>query len=249
MTERIALVTGGAKRIGAEICRVLAKAGFRIVIHCHHSRDAAEDLARELRMAGAEAAIVTGDLGDLQGLPALYSEACRPFGAPDLLVNNASTFMDDRIGTLEPEAFSASLAVNLQAPVLLARAFAEALPLERRGAIVNLVDQRVLRPSPVFFSYMLAKSALFTATKTLAQALAPRIRVNAVGPGPTLPNTHDGVEGFTREAEATPLARPVPPAEIARAVLYLAEAESVTGQMIAVDSGQHLGWKTPDFLD
>jgi NAD(P)-dependent dehydrogenase (short-subunit alcohol dehydrogenase family) len=245
MIRRIALVTGGAKRIGAAICRELAGAGYAVVIHYHRSKAEAEALALEL---GDRAAIVQGDLADLAALPAFYTAACRPFGVPDLLVNNASLFLDDALETVEPMRFSANLATNLQAPVLLSRAFAEALPSGKAGAIINLIDQRVLRPNPQFLSYSLAKSALFTATKMLAQALAPRIRVNGVGPGPTLPNEHDGTAGFLKEAEGTLLARPVRPEEIARAVRFLAEAESVTGQMLAVDSGQHLGWKTPDIV-
>ncbi|OYU49600.1 MAG: short chain dehydrogenase [Rhizobiales bacterium PAR1] len=245
MNRRVVLVTGGAKRIGAAICRELSGAGYAVVIHCNRSKAEAETLALEL---GQRAAIVQGDLADLTALPALYAAACQPFGAPDILVNNASLFLDDAHDTVEAARFSANLATNLQAPVLLSRAFAEALPKDETGAILNIIDQRVLRPNPQFLSYSLAKSALFTATKMLAQAMAPRIRVNAVGPGPTLPNEHDGTAGFLKEAEGTLLARPVKPEEIARAVRFLAEAESVTGQMLAVDSGQHLGWKTPDIV-
>lgn len=247
--RRVALVTGGAKRIGAAICRELAAAGYAVVVHCHRSRADAETLAASLHQSGAGAAIVQGDLADLEALPALYRAACEPFGAPSLLVNNASLFLTDSVGTLEAEGFSANLATNLQAPVLLARAFADTLPADETGAIVNLIDQRVLRPNPQFLSYSIAKSALYAATKMLAQALAPRIRVNAVGPGPTLPNIHDGSDGFQREAQGTLLARPVDPAEIARTVRFLAEAASVTGQMLAVDSGQHLGWRTPDIVE
>lgn len=249
MKTPVALVTGGAKRIGAAICRELAGAGYAIVIHCHRSLVEAEKLAAEINGAGGGAAIVRGDLADLVALPALYGAASAPFGPPNLLVNNASLFHEDSIETLDVPGFSANLATNLQAPVLLARAFADALPEGRSGAIINLIDQRVLRPTPQFLSYSLAKAALHTATKMLAQALAPRIRVNAVGPGPTLPNARDGEPGLRREAEGTLLGRTVDPGEIARAVRFLAEADSVTGQMLAVDSGQHLGWRTPDIIE
>lgn len=248
MMPRIALVTGGAKRIGATISRELATAGYAVLVHCNRSVDDAEALAAEIAGKGGRAALVRGDLAELTALPGLYAEASAHFGPPTLLVNNASLFYDDSIKTLDPVGFSANLATNLQAPVLLAQAFALTLPADQTGAIINIIDQRVLRPNPQFLSYSLAKSALFTATKTLAQALAPRIRVNAVGPGPTLPNSRDGAEGFRREAEGTLLARAVKPEEIARAVRFLAEAESITGQMLAVDSGQHLGWKTPDVV-
>ncbi|WP_284177866.1 SDR family oxidoreductase [Rhabdaerophilum sp. SD176] len=249
MTARqIAFVTGGSKRIGAAIVRHLAEAGYAVVIHFHRGREEAEALAAELAARGCRAATTGGDLSALESLHALMAAAARPFGPPDLLVNNASVFLDDRIGTLEPARFATNLAVNLQAPCLLARAFAEGLPPGEAGAIVNLIDQRVFRPNPQFFSYTLAKAALLTATQTLAQALAPRIRVNGVGPGPTIPNIHDGAEGFAQEAAGTLLGEAVAPEAIAQAVLYLARARFVTGQMIAVDSGQHLGWRTPDIV-
>ncbi|MCU0819256.1 MAG: SDR family oxidoreductase [Beijerinckiaceae bacterium] len=247
--RKVALVTGGSKRIGAAIADRLAGAGYAIVVHGRETV-ATEAKAAELRANGAEAASLIGDLADLAGLGTLMEAATLPFGPVTLLVNNASLFEKDSLANLTPESFTNNLAVNLQAPVLLAQAFARALPAGAPGAIVNLIDQRVFRPNPQFFSYTLAKSALFTATRTLAQALAPRgIRVNGVGPGPTLPNIHDGIEGFTAEAAGTLLGRAVSPAEIADAVLYLAEAQAVTGQMIAVDSGQHLGWQTPDVVD
>lgn len=247
--RRVALVTGGAKRIGAAIADRLAGAGYAIVVHGREGGDA-EAKASALRMQGAQAASLVGDLADLASLPALMEAAGLPFGRVTLLVNNASLFEKDSLESLTPQSFANNLAVNLQAPVLLAQAFAAQLPEGEAGAIVNLIDQRVFRPNPQFFSYTLAKSALFTATRTLAQALAPRgIRVNGVGPGPTLPNIHDGLAGFEAEAAGTLLGRAVNPQEIAEAVLYLAQAQAVTGQMIAVDSGQHLGWQTPDVVD
>lgn len=246
ISRQVALVTGGAKRIGAAICHRLASEGFAIMVHCNSSVSEAEALIQGLRQSGGSAALVSADLADLAALPALFEAACQPFGPPTLLVNNASVFLDDRLESLEPARFAANLAVNLQAPCLLAGAFARALPAAETGAIVNIIDQRVFRPNPQFFSYTLAKSALLTATKTMAQALAPRIRVNGVGPGPTLPNIHDGTAGFHQEAAGTLLGEAVAPEALAEAVLYLARARFVTGQMIAVDSGQHLGWQTPD---
>lgn len=244
MTPRIALVTGGARRIGASICRRLAAAGMKVVIHCHRSKTEADALAREI----GEAAVISGDLADLGQLERLYDEAARPFGPPDILVNNASVFLDDHAGSLVPEQIETQFAINLHAPLLLAQAFARTLPADRAGAIVNIIDQRVLRPNPQYFSYSLTKAALFTATKTLAQAYAPRIRVNGVGPGPVLPNARDGIEGLQAEAGATLLGLIIAPEEIAEAVLFLVKASGVTGQMIAVDGGQHLGWRTPDIL-
>jgi NAD(P)-dependent dehydrogenase (short-subunit alcohol dehydrogenase family) len=167
-------------------------------------------------------------------------------GPLTLLVNCASLFEDDRIETLEAARFDAAIATNLRAPVLLSKAFAAALPADREGLIVNIVDQRVWRLNPQFFSYTLSKAALWTATQTLAQALAPRIRVGAIGPGPTLASIHQTPETFAAEAAAIPLGRSVDASQIAAALTYLIGARSVTGQMIAVDGGQHLAWRTPD---
>lgn len=248
MSRKIALVTGGTKRIGGAISDRLAEAGYALVVH-GRDRDEAEAKATELRLRGALAASISGDLADLEGLAVLMEAASMPFGPPDLLVNNASLFAKDDLATLDSQRFSANLAVNLQAPVLLAKAFAAGLPESETGAIINLIDQRVFRVNPHYFSYTLAKAALYTATKTLAQALAPRgIRVNGVGPGPVLPNLHDGADAFALEAAGTPLGRAVRAEEIADAVLFLAQAEAITGQMLAVDSGQHLGWQTPDVV-
>lgn len=248
MTRKVALVTGGAKRIGAAITHRLAEAGYALIVHARLQEDAAQQAAL-LRASGARAVAVHADLAKLDALGSLLVAASANFGPPTLLVNNASLFAKDRIDTMEAATFSANLAVNLQAPVLLARAFADTLPAGERGAIVNIIDQRVFRVTPQFLSYTLAKSALLTATKTLAQALAPRIRVNGVGPGPTVPNIHDGMAGFLQEAAGTLLGQSIDPKEIAEAVLFLAEASAVTGQMIAVDGGQHLGWKTPDIVE
>lgn len=248
MSRKVALVTGGAKRIGAAIADRLAHAGYALVIHAREPKEA-ETKAAALREAGGRAASISGDLADLESLAMLVEAARLPFGPLDLFVNNASLFAKDDLATLDAERFSANLAVNLQAPVLLAKAFAAQIPEGETGAIINLIDQRVFRVNPHYFSYTLAKAALYTATKTLAQALAPRgIRVNGVGPGPVLPNMHDGAEAFALEAAGTLLARAVRAEEIADAVLFLAQAEAITGQMLAVDSGQHLGWQTPDVV-
>ena len=176
---------------------------------------------------------------------ALLARARAAIGPPDsLLVNNASLFEDDRIETLSPASWDAHMAANLRAPVLLAQAFAAEAP--DGSLIVNILDQRVWRPTPQYFSYAISKAALWRATPMLAQALAPRIRVNGIGPGPTLPSAHQTTEDFAAEAEGVPLQRRATPEEIAQALVYLIDAPSVTGQMIAVDGGQHLAWRTPD---
>jgi NAD(P)-dependent dehydrogenase (short-subunit alcohol dehydrogenase family) len=236
-----ALVTGGSRRIGAAIAEALAREGYAVGVHASpRSIKAAEALISNLRSAGGEAAVVAADLAAPDSGATLMRAARDALGPVTLLVNNASLFESDALRDLDPDLFDRHMAVNLRAPVFLSRAFAALLPPGRGGAIVNVIDQRVWRLTADFFSYTLSKAALWTATQTMALALAPHIRVNAVGPGPTLPNHLEGEGGFAEEVAAAPLRRAVSPQAIAEAVLYLARAESVTGQMIAVDAGQHL---------
>jgi NAD(P)-dependent dehydrogenase (short-subunit alcohol dehydrogenase family) len=243
---RATLVTGGAKRIGRAIVEALAARGYAVAIHYGRSHAQARELADALTARGARVALVSADLADPASVDALVPAATAAVGPLTLLVNSASEFEPDEIGALDRTRFQRHLKVNLEAPVFLAEALARQLPAGASGAVINILDQRVWRPTPHFVSYTLAKSALWTATRTMAQALAPRIRVNAVGPGPTLANTRQGPDDFARQAAAVPLARAATPDEVANAVLYLADATSVTGQMIAVDGGQHLAWRTPD---
>ena len=238
---RTALITGGARRIDASIARDLAADGWAVAIHCNRSAEEADRLAAAIRTGGGRAAVVMADLADSAALSEIVPAAARALGPLTLLVNNASVFLEDRIGGLDFALWQAPFDVNLRAPVFLAEAFARQLPDGSEGNIVNMVDQRVWNLTPEMTSYTLTKAALWTATRTLAQALAPRIRVNAIGPGPTLPNWRDGVEGLRREAAATPLRRTVDPADFGRAIHFLVDTSSVTGQMIALDSGQHLG--------
>lgn len=244
--REVALVTGGATRIGRAIVERLAAAGYAVAIHCHRSCAEAEELAAAIAGSGGRATVAAADLADLAALAGLVGAAGAALGPVTLLVNNASLFEPDCLATLEPGLWERHFAVNLRAPAFLARDMAAALPAEATGAIVNVLDQRVWKPTPHFFSYMLTKSALYTATRTMAQTLAPRIRVNAVGPGPTLGNARQSSEDFARQAAAVPLGRGPTPGELAEAVLFLAKARSVTGQMLAVDGGQHLAWQTPD---
>jgi len=239
-----ALVTGGARRIGRVLALRAAALGYAVAIH-HRSAEAdANAVKAEIEAAGGRAAVVLADLSMADVAPPLIDAARDAVGPLSLLVNNASLFEDDRIETLTAASWEAHMAANLRAPVLLAQAFAGQAP---DGAlIVNLLDQRVWRPTPQFFSYSVSKAALWRATRTLAQALAPRIRVNAIGPGPTLPSIHQSEAAFAAEADRVPLKRRATPEEIADALAYLVDAPSVTGQMIAVDAGQHLAWQTPD---
>ncbi len=241
-----ALITGGGKRIGRAITERLAAEGIAVAIHCHRSRDEAEALAAALRAQGGRATVVQGDLADAADVARLLPEAAAALGPLDLLVNNASEFEPDEMGSLAPERFDRHMAVNLRAPVFLAQALAAQATGD--GLVVNIIDQRVWKLTPHFMSYTLAKSALLTATKTMAQALAPRIRVNAIGPGPTLTSPRQGEADFRRQYEATPLRRSSSPDEVAEAILFLRRARSMTGQMIALDGGQHLAWETPDVV-
>jgi NAD(P)-dependent dehydrogenase (short-subunit alcohol dehydrogenase family) len=244
---KVAFVTGAARRIGRSIAEHLAAQGYALALHANNSASEAEALADALEQKNVRTCVVEGDLADAASVPSMIETAAGTLGRLSLLVNNASLFKGDAVQDFTVEQFDAHMAINLRAPLLLAQAFARHAAADD-PSIVNIIDQRVFRLTPQFFTYTLSKAALLTATQTMAQALAPAIRVNGVGPGPVLPNIHDGSEGFMREAQGTPLGRPVDPAEIARTVLFLAGARSVTGQMIAVDSGQHIGWRTPDVI-
>ena len=242
---RAALITGAGRRIGRAIALTLAQDGYAVVLHANHSRAEAQKLASEIVGTGGRASVVVADLANGTAVLGLIPAAAA-FGPLTLLVNNASQFDVDEIGSLERTRFERTIAVNLTAPVFLAQAFAAQAPDGADASIVNIVDQRVLKPTPRFFSYTLSKSALNSATVTLAQALAPKLRVNAVAPGPTLPSPRQSDEQFAVQAAAVPLKRGPSPEDIAAAVLYLAQAKSVTGTLIAVDGGQHLAWRTID---
>jgi len=238
-----ALITGAGRRIGAAIARALVGAGYTVVLHANRSRAEAEKLAGEIVARGGRASVVLAELTDQDAVRGLV-KAAAAFGPLTLLVNNAAAFEPDDIATLERARFERTLAVNLMAPLFLSQAFAAQAP--DGASIVNIVDQRVLKPTPLFFSYTLSKSALQTATVTLAQALAPKIRVNAVAPGPTLPSPRQSAAQFAEQAASLPLQKGPTSEDIAAAVLYLAQAQSVTGVTIAVDGGQHVAWRTPD---
>jgi NAD(P)-dependent dehydrogenase (short-subunit alcohol dehydrogenase family) len=240
------LVTGAARRIGREISFSLARAGHDIAVHCNRSKAEGEALAADIAKLGRRAAIVTGDLADAQAPARLVKEAAAVLGPLTGLINNASVFDDDRIENLTPESWARQIDINLRAPILLAQAFAAQLPADASGNVVNLIDQRVWKLAPDYFSYTIAKSGLWTATRTLAQALAPHIRVNAIGPGPALPHKGMSEEEFEKLASLTLLERGTSPAEIADAVLFIVSQPSLTGQMLALDGGQHLLWQTPD---
>ena len=245
---RTALVTGGGARIGKAIVRDLAAHGWAVAIHANSSTASAEAEAARINSDGGRAAVIQADLADLDAVRTILRQANDKLGPVTLLVNNAGIFLKDALGELDAQIWETQFAVNLRAPVFLAEAFAAQLPDDHEGNILNMIDHRVLKLRPDMTSYTLAKSALWTATRTLAQALAPRIRVNGIGPGPVLPNPHEGEAGLADEAEGTPLERPVDIADFGRAIRFLVETRSMTGQMLALDSGQHLAWRTPDII-
>jgi NAD(P)-dependent dehydrogenase (short-subunit alcohol dehydrogenase family) len=243
---KAALVTGAARRIGRVIALALSEAGYAIAIHANRASAEAEALRDEIARRGGNALIVHANLADHAAVAALVPAALAAVGPLTLLVNNAAMFEPDEIGRLDRALWDRQFAVDLRAPVFLAEAFAAQAPQGVDASIVNILDQRVLKPTPQFVSYALAKSALHTATRMLAQALAPNVRVNAVAPGPTFASARQQPADFTAQAGALLLGHGPAPEEIAAAVVFLSEARSITGQTIAVDGGQHIAWRTPD---
>lgn len=249
MKSKTALITGGAKRLGRAIAEDLANHGFNVVIHANESIDEAERLAASLRQRGVTSQALRADLANKAEASTLIDRANAALGPIDLLVNNASIFNDDSASRFDEANFDAHFAIHLKAPLMLAAAFARQLPEGSDGLIVNMIDQRVWSLGPRFFSYTLSKSALWTATQTMAQAFAPRIRVNAIGPGPTLKNIRQSAEDFQKQIDGLILKRGPALNEFGRTIRYLYETPSITGQMIALDGGQHLAWETPDVTD
>lgn len=235
-----ALITGAARRIGNALATDLARAGWTIAIHYRRSRADADRLVAEIEALGGRARSFQADLSDPDAPAALVADVVRDLGPPTVLINNASEFLPDTVQTLDNETWELHLGINLKAPVFLAQAMAKCLPAAAEGNIINIIDQRVWNLTPEFFSYTISKAGLWTATRTLAQALAPRIRVNAIGPGPVLRSIHQTDDDFARESRSTLLGRGASTDEIAAAVRFILATPSLTGQMIALDGGQHL---------
>lgn len=238
----VALVTGAADRIGASIARRLAAGGWGVVVHFRSSGDKAEALVAEIEAAGGRAAAVGADLADRAARAGLVAAAAQPFGPLTLLVNNASLFERDAVTDLTEDLWDAHFAVHAEAPAFLARDFAAQLPDGADGNIVNIIDERVLDLSPAYFSYTLSKSVLWTMTRTLAQSLAPRIRVNAISPGPAVPPPHVSHDAHKRRVAELPLQRSADGDGIADGVLAILSLPAMTGQMIALDGGEHIEW-------
>jgi NAD(P)-dependent dehydrogenase (short-subunit alcohol dehydrogenase family) len=253
-----ALITGGAHRLGRAMALDLAAQGHDVAIHYNTSEAGAAALAEEAAAFGVRAATVQGDLLDRAGTAALVPGAARALGRPlTLLINNASIFEHDTLATATHESWDRHIGSNLRAPFELTQAFAAQVPKGRRdahgeplatGVVVNLIDQRVLKPTPEFMTYTIAKMGLWAFTRTAAQALAPDIRVNAIGPGPTMQGVRQSAGHFAAQRAATVLGRGGSPAEICAALRFILDAPGLTGQLICIDGGQHLAWQTPDVL-
>lgn len=247
---RNALITGGAKRIGRAIALDLASHGWGVVVHHYGSREEALETVSEIETGGGRATAIRADLAHESQFRGLIEEATKSIGPLTCLVNNAAQFERDTAYTATRESWDQHLETNLRAPFVLMQEFAKALASNTdntaKGCIINMIDERVWNLTPHFISYTVSKSALWTLTQTLALALAPRIRVNAIGPGPTLPSPRQDDLQFARQSSATPLGHGTTPEEICDAVQFILAAPSLTGQMIALDGGQHLGWRNSD---
>lgn len=239
---RAALVTGAGKRIGRAIALALAQDGWAIAVHYGGSREAADEVVTAITAAGGRAAALEADFALEREVSTLVPRAAEQLGPLGCLINNASVFEGDLALGVTRQSWDRHIETNLRAPFVLMQSFARQLPADADGAIVNLLDQRVWNLTPYFVSYTVSKAALWALTQTMALALAPRIRVNAVGPGPTLPSPRQSEAQFKRQSESMPLRRGTDPEEIAAAVRFLLAAPAMTGQMIALDGGQHLGW-------
>jgi len=245
MTKTV-LVTGGAKRLGRAIVLDLARHGWNVALHYNSSEKEARATCADAQTQGVEVALLKADLGREAETDALVGRANAELGPLAALINSASVFENDSWYSVSRASWDHHMETNLRAPFVLSQAFARQVPRDGAGAIVNVIDQRVLKPTPQFLSYSLSKAGLRWLTTTLAQALAPQVRVNAVGPGPTIINARQSHADFARQRDATVLGRGAEPQDVCDAVRYLLEASAVTGQMIAVDGGQHLIWQTAD---
>ena len=252
-----ALVTGAARRLGRAMALYLAGRGHDVALHFATSQDEAEEVAAEIRALGRRAAVLKADLLDEAQVETLLPRAVDALGPLKVLVNNASIFDYDRIDTATRKGWDRHMESNLRAPYVLTQGFARQCPPaapdetgepRAQGLIVNMIDQRVWKPTPEFSTYTIAKMGLWALTRTAAQGLAPHIRVNAIGPGPTLRGARQSEQHFTRQRAATPLGRGANPGDVTAALGFFLDSPAVTGQMIAVDGGQHLAWKTPDVL-
>ena len=243
------LITGGAKRIGRAIALDFAKKKWNIAIHYNKSTEEAEKLAEEINCIGSNASIFQADLSDGKNSNKLIENAVKKFGNINCLINNASIFERDEVRDVDLESWDNHINSNLRAPVLLTKYFDKQLPQNCSGNIINIVDQRVWNLTPHFISYTLSKTGLWNFTQISALALAPRIRVNAIGPGPILPRSRQSIDEFKKQIMSTPIGKASTPEEICKAIEFIILAQGMTGQMIALDGGAHLSWKYQEFKE
>lgn len=252
------LITGAAKRLGRAMAIHMAGRGYDVAVHYAGSQDAAEQAVDEIRALGRQAVALQADLTDEGATQELMPRAVAALGAPiTTLINNASIFEYDTLETATRNSWDRHMESNLRAPFVLTQALAAQVPDPvmddnqepvAQGLVVNMIDQRVRKLTPEFMSYTLAKMGLWAFTQTAAQALAPRVRVNAIGPGPTLIGARQSPAHFARQRDATILQRGANVRDILGALTCFVDAPAITGQLLCVDGGQHLAWKTPDIL-
>ena len=247
MEARKIIITGGATRMGAAIARKLSGPNIEILIHYNKSKLKAEKLKKELSNKDTKVYLVKGDLSKETDIKKIIKFAKSKLKFFDCLVNNASLFENDKLENFSLDSWSKHLRTNLRAPALLTKEFAKNVK-GKNNNIINIIDQRVFKLTPYFFSYTLSKTGLYTLTKTSAMSLAPNIRVNAIAPGPTIKNQRQSEKHFKKQYLATPLKRQVDVEQICNAVDFFIKNISITGQVLAIDSGQNLNWQTPDVM-
>ena len=248
MTSKKIIITGGATRIGAAIAKKFSEQGTEIVIHFNKSKSQAKILKEKLENLGTKIYIVKGDLKKEKDVKNIIKFAKSKLKYFDCLINNASIFENDKLDNFNEKSWDKHISINLKAPALLIKEFSKNVLKKNNNNIINIIDQRVFKLTPFFFSYTISKSALYTLTKTSAMSLAPNIRVNAVAPGPTLKNKRQSEKHFKKQYLATPLKKQVSVDEISNCIDFFIKNRSITGQVLAIDSGQNLNWQTPDVL-
>ena len=247
MEARKIIITGGATRVGAAIARKLSGANKEIIIHYNKSKSKAKILKKELESKGTKVYLIKGDLSKETDINKIIKFSKSKLKYFDCLINNASLFENDKLENFTSKSWNNHLNTNLRAPAILTKAFSKNT-IGKNNNIINVIDQRVFKLTPFFFSYTLSKTGLYTLTKTSAMSLSPKIRVNGIAPGPTIKNKRQSEKHFKKQYLATPLKKQVDVGEICNAVDFFIKNGSITGQVLAIDSGQSLNWQTPDIM-
>ena len=247
MEARKIIITGGATRIGAAIAEKLAGPNIEIIIHFNKSKSKAESLSKKLQRLGSKVYLVSADLSKKRDIQKLIKFSKSKMKFFDCLINNASLFENDKLENFSSKSWEKHISTNLKAPAILSKEFSKNVR-GKNNNIINIIDQRVFKLTPYFFSYTLSKTGLYTLTKTSAMSLSPNIRVNGIAPGPTIKNKRQSEKHFKSEYLATPLKQQVDVNEICNAVDFYIKNSSITGQVVAIDSGQSLNWQTPDII-